>query len=55
MTYHIDLFANVESFLHSRDTSHLIIVYDPFNVLTDSFSSIVLRISVSIFISVVGL
>ena len=34
--YHIDLFAYIEESLHSWDKCHLIMVYDPFNVLLDS-------------------
>lgn len=33
----------VETFLHPGDESHLIIVYDPFNMLLNSVSSILLR------------
>ena len=33
MVYHIDLFAYIEESLHPWDKSHLIMVYDPFNVL----------------------
>ena len=36
MVYHINLFAYIEEFLHLWDKSHLIMVYDPFNVLLDS-------------------
>ena len=35
MVYHIDQFAYTEKSLHPRDKSHLIMVYDPFNVLLD--------------------
>ena len=31
--YHTDRFADIEKSLHPWDKSHLIIVYDPFNVL----------------------
>ena len=37
MVYHIDGFAYIEESLHPWDKSHLIVVYDPFNVLLDSF------------------
>ena len=36
MVYHIDWFAYIEESLHCWDKTHLIIVYDPFNVLLDS-------------------
>ena len=36
MVYHIDRFAYIEESLHPWDKSHLIMVYDPFNVLLDS-------------------
>ena len=36
MVYHIDRFMDVEPSLHPWDKSHLIMVYDPFNVLLDS-------------------
>ena len=36
MVYHIDWFVYIEESLHSWDKPHLIMVYDPFNVLLDS-------------------
>ena len=36
MMYHVDSFAYTEEYLHSGDKPHLIMVYDPFNVLLDS-------------------
>ena len=33
MVYHIDWFVYIEESLHSWDKPHLIMVYDPFNVL----------------------
>ena len=36
MVYHIDWFVVVESSLHPWDESHLIMVYDLFNMLLDS-------------------
>ena len=36
MVYYIDWFAYIEESLHPWDKSHLIVVYDPFNVLLDS-------------------
>ena len=36
MVYHIDWFEYMEESLHSWDKPHLIMVYDPFNVLLDS-------------------
>ena len=35
MVYHIDWFTYIEESLHPWDKSHLIVVYDPFNVLLD--------------------
>ena len=34
--YHTDWFADIEPALHPWDKSHLIMVYDPFNVLLGS-------------------
>ena len=39
MVYHIDWFAYIEESLHPWDKSHLIMVYEPFNVLLDSVRS----------------
>ena len=36
MVYHIDRFAYIEESWHPWDKPHLIMVYDPFNVLLDS-------------------
>ena len=36
VVYHIDRFVYIEESLHPWDKSHLIMVYDPFNVLLDS-------------------
>ena len=36
MVYHVDWFAYIEESLHSWNKPHLIMVYDPFNVLLDS-------------------
>ena len=36
MVYHIECFAYIEESLHSWAKPHLIMVYDPFNVLLDS-------------------
>ena len=36
--YHTDRFANVESLLHPKDESHLVMMDSPFNVLLDSIS-----------------
>ena len=55
VVYHTDLFVNIEESLHPWDTSHLIMVYDPFNVLLDLVYSILLRILPSVFISDIGL
>ena len=35
MLNHIDWFPFIEEFLHSSDKSHMIMVYNPFNVLLD--------------------
>ena len=35
VVYHIDWVADIEKSLHPWDKSHLIMVYDPFNVLLD--------------------
>ena len=37
MVYHIDWFVYIEESLHPWDKSHFIMVYDPYNVLLDSF------------------
>ena len=50
-----DWFAYVDVFLYSWDKSQLIMMYEHFNVLLQSFSSILLRISVSLFICDIGL
>ena len=34
--YNTDLFACIEKALHPWDKFHLIMVYDPFNILLDS-------------------
>ena len=39
MEYHIDSFACTEESMHPWDKSHLIMVYDPFNVLLDLFAN----------------
>ena len=36
VVYHIDLFSCVEESLHPWDKSHLVMLYDSFNVLLDS-------------------
>ena len=38
MLYHADRFANVEPCLHPRDESHLVMMDNPFNVLSGSIS-----------------
>ena len=35
VVYHTDWFGNTKKLLHPWDKSHLIVVYDPFNVLLD--------------------
>ena len=52
---HIDCFAYTEESLHSWDKPHLIMVYDPFDVLLDSVCYILLRIFASMFICDIGL
>ena len=37
IVYHIDGLVDIEESLHCWDKSHLIMVYDPFNVLLHSF------------------
>ena len=49
LTYHIDQFLSVDSFSNSRNKSHLVIVYNTFNVLL-WFAHILFRISMSIFV-----
>ena len=36
VVYHTDLFADTEKSLHPWDKFHVIIVYEPFNILLDS-------------------
>ena len=36
VVYHIDWAADIEKSLHPWDKYHLIMVYDPFNVLLES-------------------
>jgi len=52
--YHLG-FADVEKSAHPWAKSHLIMVYDLFNVLLDTIGGILLRIFASILISVIGL
>ena len=33
VVYHTDGFVDIEEFLHAWDKSHLIMMYNPFNVL----------------------
>ena len=49
VTYHIDSFMSVDPFSNSRNKSHLVIEYNPFNILL-WFAHILLRILMSIFI-----
>ena len=35
VVYHTDWFTDIKESLHPWDKSHLIMVYDPFNVLLD--------------------
>ena len=55
VVYHTDGFADIEEPLHPWEKSHLIMMYNPFNVLLDWFASIWLRIFASMFISQIGL
>ena len=55
MVYHIGWFAYIEGSLHPWDKSHLVMVYDPFNVCWILFASILLRMFASMFISGIGL
>ena len=36
MVYHTDWFVNIEESLYPWDKSHLIVLYNPFNVFLDS-------------------
>ena len=49
VTYHTDSFMSVDPFSNSRNKSHLVIEYNPFNILLP-FAHILLRILTSIFI-----
>ena len=51
VVYHTDGFADIEEPLHPWDKSHLIMMYNPFNVLLDAVASILLRIFALMFIS----
>ena len=44
VVYYIDGFANIKEFLHTWDKSHLIMVYDPFNIYFMQFANILLRV-----------
>ena len=55
VVYHIDCFTYVEESLHPWDKSHLIMVYDTFNVLLGLFASVLWRSFASMFISDIGL
>ena len=55
MVYHIDWFAYIEESLHPWNKPHLIMVYEIFDVLLNSFTKILLRIFASMFISDIGL
>ena len=52
MTYDIDCIMSVEPVLNPRDKSHLVMVNNPLNVLSDPILS---RIFASIFIREIGL
>ena len=36
VVYHTDVFVDIEESLHPWDKSHLIMMYNPFNVLSDA-------------------
>jgi len=55
VVYHTDGFADIEEHLHLWDKSHLIMMYNPFNVLLYAVASILLRIFASMFISEISL
>ena len=55
MVYHFYWFSYTEEVLYPWDKSHLIVVYDPFNVFSYLFASILLRIFASMFISDISL
>ena len=50
VVYHTDGFEDIEKFFHLWDKSHLIMVYNPFNVLLDLVSYYLLKIIASMFI-----
>ena len=52
MVYHIVWFVDIEAFLCPWDESHLIMVYESFNVLLNSVFNILLRIFVPVIFSV---
>ena len=51
IVYHIDWFAYIEESLHSWDKPHLIMVYDPFNVLLDSICDDFLHLCSSVILA----
>ena len=53
--YYIYLFVSIVPSLQSWDESHLIMVYDLFNVLLDAVCQYFVRILASMFISDIGL
>ena len=55
MVYHIDWFAHTKESLHPWDKSHLIIVYDLFNVLLEFVCYYFVQDFISTFISDIGL
>ena len=55
VVYHTDGFVDIEEPLPPWDKSHLIMMYNPFNVLLDVFASVLLRIFALMFISEIGL
>ena len=53
--YHIDWFADFEESFHPWDKTYSVMVYNPFNVLLESFGNIFLSVFASMFISDIGL
>ena len=53
--YYVYCFANIVPSLHPWDESHLVMVYDLFNVLLDAVCQYFLRMLASMLISDIGL
>ena len=55
VVYHTDLFADIKKSLHPWDSSHLVMVYDLFNVLLDSNCCYFVEDFTSAFIGDIGM